>query len=122
MWIFWLVKLYKIALREAWIKQMIFRITWMRYLGKKVIISCQNVCKYQIRAEPVSSGVHMQYKAVACSFFCNSVNSGKENCVGYYMERTKKYKIWFQAASEFKREENNYEQGHFLCKAIGNNS
>ena len=47
-----------------------------------------------------------------------SDKKGKENCVGYYMERTKKHRIWFQAASEFKREENNYEQGHFLCKAI----
>ena len=59
----------------------------------------------------------MEYKAVTCSFFCNSDKEGKENCVGNYMERTKKYRIWFQAASEFQREENNYEQGHLLCKA-----
>ena len=83
--------------------------------------SFQNVCKYQIGAEPVSSGVRMQFEAVACSFFCNSDKKGRENCVGY-IERTKKYRIWFQAASEFKRVENNYEQGHFLCKAIGKKS
>ena len=88
-------------------------------MAERCSISCQNVRKYQIGAEPVSSGVRMQYKAVACSFFCNSDKKGKENCVGYYIERTKKYRIWFQAASEFKRVENNYEQGHFLCKAIG---
>ena len=26
----------------------------------------------------------------------------KENCVRCYMERTKKYRIWFQAASELR--------------------
>ena len=32
----------------------------------------------------------MQHKAIACTFFCNSDKKGKDNCVGYYMERTKK--------------------------------
>ena len=32
----------------------------------------------------------MQYKAITCTFFCNSDKKGKDNCVGYYMERTKK--------------------------------
>ena len=30
------------------------------------------------------------------------------------MERTKKYRIWFQAASELIKEERKYDQGHFL--------
>ena len=30
----------------------------------------------------------MQHKAIACTFLCNS--DKKDNCVGYYMERTKK--------------------------------
>ena len=42
----------------------------------------------------------------------------KENCVRCYMKRTKKYRLWFQAASELIKEERKYEQGHFLQKPL----
>ena len=45
-------------------------------MAERYSISCQNVRKYQIGAE--HAGVRMQYKSVACSFFCNSDKKGKE--------------------------------------------
>ena len=46
------------------------------------------------------------------------VQTVKENCVRCYKERTKKYRLWFQAASELIKEERKYEQGHFLQKPL----
>ena len=46
------------------------------------------------------------------------VQTVKENCVRCYMKRTKKYRLWFQAASELIKEERKYEQGHFLQKPL----
>ena len=34
------------------------------------------------------------------------------------MKRTKKYRRWFQAASELIKEERKYEQGHFLQEPL----
>ena len=47
------------------------------------------------------------------------VQTVKENCVRCYMKRAKKYRVWFQAASELIKEERKYEQGHFAKPLAG---
>ena len=47
------------------------------------------------------------------------VQTVKENCVSCYMERAKKYRIWFQAASELKRKENMNRDTFYAKPLVG---
>ena len=46
------------------------------------------------------------------------VQTVKENYVGCYMKRTKKYRIWFQAASELIKRKENMSRDTFYVKAL----
>ena len=69
-------------------------------------------------AESVSSGVRISLFNHFTVSDLKPVQTVKENCVRCYKERTKNYRLWFQAASELIKEERKYEQGHFLQKPL----